>query len=250
MTARCVARHRDHVASSYRRLRAVIAPYDFDTFRRTATSSLEAPFARPPDGTNVHHDVFSRSSGARGPSCRSCSSRHISIRRRASRALLRLFRRQARPRPGVDHGRHARYPFLLLAIVIASCCRTRSARNHDAAWITVVTSRSTSRGPHTRSASRRSVRRGCACSWRGPLTVIRKYVFFNVVQNVPRSRRSTRRIDSTLAASASSVRNQRQRDRWIHVNRAVSDAAPASGDRPVSGLRSSCCARPDASRGA
>ena len=96
-------------------LAPVISPYDFDTFEANGKRfpQLAAPVAGPSDGDEraVDRCPLERDLGdADGAQGRARLAHHLHRSRSAARALLRLLRREARPRARPDHGRAARLP--------------------------------------------------------------------------------------------------------------------------------------------
>ena len=176
-------------------LAPVLAPYDFDTFQADGQRfpQLAAPSSRPPDGHErpvdgrALADHLGHPDGAQG---RDRVALLLDRDRRSARAPLRLLRRQARPRARADHGRAVRVPVPAARDRDRVPARrqgrpgdpdARRSRSRSCTCLSTSASSATTRSRSGRSRSSRQ--RG---HWaRSPFTVIRKYVFFNVVQNVP-----------------------------------------------------------------
>ena len=176
-------------------LAPVISPYDFDQFRSDGRrfAQLEAPSADHPMGTTVQStDVMARVIwGTRTELKVVLVSLLFSL---SIGVPLGLF-------SGYFGGQLDRvlvlvmdamlaFPFLLLAIVIAFLLSGqhragdphRGDRDHGRLHPALLPRRPEPRDQHPGGV----VRRGGARAWaRRPFTVIRKYVFFNVIQNVP-----------------------------------------------------------------
>ena len=221
-------------------LAPVISPYDFDAFEANGKRfpQLEAPSRDHLMGTNVQSHgcpVESHLGYADGAQGRPGLALHLHRSRRAARALLRLLRGQARPRARADHGRAPRVPVPAARDRRSrSFSSTRSAsgsyrrhRDHGRLHPSVLPC-----GPdHAICVREEPYVEAARALGAKPMTIIRKYVFFNVVQNVPADRDAQRgrRHPDARGARLPRLRHPAHRRCRMGLRRQPRGLGPASG---------------------
>ena len=231
----------------------VISPYEFDQFASDGKrfAQLEAPSRDHLMGTTVQStDVLSRVIWGTRTELKVVllSLPSVALDRYSARPRLRLLRRQARSRSRPRHGRDARVPVpaardrdrlpplgsIGKGILTAAIAITVA---YIPLYFRVVRN-------HTISIREESYVEAARALGARPFTVIRKYVFFNVVQNVP-PLATLNAADAILTLAALGflgygIQPTDAAEWGYDIQRAVSDAAsghlvdgpvPGAGDR-------------------